>query len=56
MISAIHHIGVMGDPFTLGTFLFRFFAGILLAVIFHVRGFAVAVYTHAIYDIFVMVF
>jgi len=55
IFSAIHHVGAMGDPFTLGTFLFRFFAGILLAVIYHVRGFAVAVYTHAIYDIFVMI-
>ncbi|MEC9396489.1 MAG: CPBP family intramembrane glutamic endopeptidase [Myxococcota bacterium] len=56
IFSAIHHVGSMGEVFTLGAFLFRFFAGILLAVIFHVRGFAVAVYTHAIYDIFVMVF
>lgn len=56
IFSAIHHIGALGDPFTLGTFLFRFFAGILLAVIFYLRGFAVAVYTHAIYDIIVMVF
>ncbi len=55
IFSAIHHIGALGDPFTLGTFLFRFFAGILLAVLYHLRGFAVAVYTHAIYDIIVMV-
>lgn len=56
IFSAIHHIGALGDPFTLGTFTFRFFAGVLLALIFYLRGFAVAVYTHAIYDIIVMVF
>lgn len=56
VFSAIHHVGALGDPFTLGVFLFRFFAGILLAIIFYLRGFAVAVYTHAIYDIIVMVF
>ena len=56
VFSAIHHIGSMGDPFTLGVFFFRFFAGLLLALIFYLRGFAVAVYTHAIYDIIVMVF
>jgi hypothetical protein len=54
IFSAIHHIGALGDPFTLGVFLFRFFAGALLAVIYWTRGFAVAVYTHAIYDIIVM--
>jgi membrane protease YdiL (CAAX protease family) len=56
IFSAIHYVGPLGDAFTLGSFLFRFFAGILLAAIFYLRGFAVAVYTHAIYDIIVMVF
>ena len=56
VFSAIHYIGALGDAFTLGSFLFRFFAGVLLAVLFYLRGFAVAVYTHAIYDIIVMVF
>lgn len=56
IFSAIHYVGPLGDVFTLGSFLFRFFAGILLAAIFYLRGFAVAVYTHAIYDIIVMVF
>ena len=54
--SGIHYIGSLGDTFTLGSFMFRFFAGVILAVIFYLRGFAVAVYTHAIYDILVMVF
>ncbi len=56
IFSGIHYIGPLGDPFAMGSFLFRFFAGVLLAAIFYLRGFAVAVYTHAIYDIIVMVF
>ncbi|MBA2661956.1 MAG: CPBP family intramembrane metalloprotease [Bradymonadaceae bacterium] len=54
--SAVHHLGSLGEPFVLGTFMFRFVAGILLAAIFYLRGFAVAVYTHAIYDVIVLVF
>jgi hypothetical protein len=56
VFSGIHYVGSMGDAFTLGSFLFRFFAGLLLALVFYTRGFAVAVYTHAFYDILVMVF
>jgi len=56
IFSGIHYVGSMGDTFALGSFVFRFFAGVLLAGIFYLRGFAVAVYTHAIYDIIVMVF
>jgi membrane protease YdiL (CAAX protease family) len=55
LFSAVHYVGSLADPFEMGSFIFRFFAGVLLAVIFYLRGFAVAVYTHAIYDIFVMV-
>ncbi|MFB6262316.1 MAG: type II CAAX prenyl endopeptidase Rce1 family protein [Bradymonadaceae bacterium] len=53
--SAVHYVGPLGEAFALDSFVFRFLAGALLAVIFYVRGFAVAVYTHAIYDIYVTV-
>lgn len=56
IFSAIHHIGALGDPFTMGVFIYRFIAGAIFAAIFYLRGFAVAVYTHAIYDIYVMIF
>jgi hypothetical protein len=36
-------------------FLYRFLAGLIFSAIFLGRGFAVAVYTHAIYDIYVLV-
>lgn len=56
VFSAVHHVGNMGEPFTLSAFTFRFFAGVVLAGIFYTRGLAVAVYTHAIYDVIVLVF
>ncbi|MBM4282705.1 MAG: CPBP family intramembrane metalloprotease [Deltaproteobacteria bacterium] len=56
IFSAVHHVGNMGEPFTLGAFVFRFFAGAVFAAIFHVRGFAIAAWTHALYDVWVMVF
>lgn len=56
IFSGIHHVGSMGEAFTLGAFVFRFFAGVLFAVIFQTRGFAIAAWTHALYDVWVMVF
>jgi len=53
VFSAIHYIGPFGDPFRLDSFVFRFLAGLFLAGVYRWRGFAVAVYTHAIYDLIV---
>ena len=55
VFSLVHHVGPLGEPFTMGAFFYRFFAGVLLAFIFQTRGLAVAVYTHALYDVYVMV-
>jgi membrane protease YdiL (CAAX protease family) len=55
IFSAVHHVGSLGEPFTVSAFTFRFFAGVVLAAIYYVRGLAVAVYTHAIYDVLVLV-
>ncbi|MBD3617310.1 MAG: CPBP family intramembrane metalloprotease [Gracilimonas sp.] len=56
LFSAVHYIGSMGDAFTLGSFLYRFLFGIILNGIYVWRGFGVAAWTHAIYDIMVIVF
>ena len=53
IFSAVHHIS---EPFTMSAFTFRVFAGLLFAVIFQLRGLAVAAYTHFLYDVYVMVF
>lgn len=52
--SAFHYIGSMRDTLTAASFLFRFFAGILLAVLYRLRGFGIAAYTHALYDVFLV--
>ncbi len=54
--SAIHYVGSLADDFTFYSFFFRFLAGVIFAGIYATRGLAVAVYTHAVYDIMVMVF
>jgi hypothetical protein len=55
LFSAAHHLGPLGDPLRLGVFVYRLIAGMVFAVLFQFRGFAIAVYTHALYDIYVMV-
>jgi hypothetical protein len=53
--SGWHYVGPMGDPFQLQSFVFRTVCGLCLTAIFALRGFAPAVWTHALYDIWVMV-
>ena len=54
LFSAVHYVGTMGDAFTLGSFLYRFLFGLILNGIYVWRGFGVAAWTHAIYDIMVI--
>jgi membrane protease YdiL (CAAX protease family) len=53
LFSAMHHIPPYGDPLHVGIFLFRLLAGICFGLLYWHRGFAVAVYTHALYDLYV---
>lgn len=53
IFSAAHYVGPLGDAFTLTSFVFRALAGLWFTLVFRLRGFAVAVYTHALYDLFV---
>ncbi len=55
LFSAVHYIGIFGDQFTLSSFMFRFTFGLALNALFLVRGFGVAAWTHALYDVFVMI-
>jgi len=56
IFSFAHYIGELGDPFTLGSFLFRFLFGLALNAIYIWRGFGMAAWTHAIYDLMVIVY
>jgi len=52
IFSAFHYIGPLGDTLQLGSFVFRMVAGLLLSGLFLLRGFGVAAWTHALYDVF----
>ena len=54
LFSLIHYVGPLGDLFTVPSFVFRMVAGILLAGLYLTRGFAVAAWTHALYDLFLL--
>lgn len=56
VFSGVHYVGPMSDQFMLTTFTFRAVLGLMLTLIFVTRGFAAAVWTHAIYDVWVLVF
>jgi hypothetical protein len=56
IFSGVHYIGPMADSFEMPSFLFRTVLGLALTLIFVTRGFAAAVWTHTVYDIWVLVF
>jgi Type II CAAX prenyl endopeptidase Rce1-like len=53
--SGVHYIGSLADEFRLSSFLFRMLLGLCLTAIYATRGFAAAVWTHALYDVWVLV-
>lgn len=56
VFSGVHYVGAMSDTFQLTSFTFRLVLGLILTLIYVTRGFAAAVWTHAIYDVWVLVF
>ena len=55
IFSGWHYIGPLSDPFTLQSFVFRAVCGLCLTAIYAFRGFAPAVWTHALYDVWAMI-
>src|ERR1051326_4676536 len=53
LFSYAHHLPPNGEPFNDYVFLFRMAAGIYFAAVYRLRGFGVAVGTHALYDVLV---
>jgi hypothetical protein len=51
IFSGFHHIG--GEPFEIGRFMQRVFAGLYFSVIYYNRSFGIAVASHALYDILI---
>lgn len=55
VFSGWHYIGALGDPFDAESFLFRWVCGAVFVAIYAFRGFAPAVWTHTVYDVWAMV-
>ena len=54
IFSLAHHVGPMGEAFRFSAFVYRTLAGMFFALVYQVRGFAVAAWTHALYDVYVL--
>ena len=53
--SAFHYIGPYGDRLALYSFTFRFIAGLFFSGLYLLRGFGITAWTHALYDVFLLV-
>ena len=56
IFSAFHYIGPYGDPLELGSFVYRMIGGIVFSAMFLLRGFGITAWTHALYDVLLLVF
>jgi hypothetical protein len=56
IFSAFHYIGPFGDPLQLDSFVFRAIAGVAFSALYVFRGFGITAWTHALYDVLVLVF
>lgn len=54
--SLFHHVGPLADPFDGRLFLFRTLAGLALGLLFLLRGLGICVYTHAFYNVALLLF
>jgi hypothetical protein len=55
VFSGMHYVGPLGGPFDPRTFAARTVLGLALTLVYWARGFAAAVWTHALYDVWVLV-
>ncbi len=55
IFSAFHYVGAYGDPWQLGSFTFRFLAGLVFSALYLTRGLGITAWTHALYDVYVTV-
>jgi hypothetical protein len=56
VFSGMHYVGPLGDRFDARSFVARGVLGLALTLVYSMRGFAAAVWTHALYDVWVLVF
>jgi hypothetical protein len=56
IFSAFHYIGPYGDPLRIDSFVFRAIAGVAFSALYVFRGIGITAWTHALYDVLVLVF
>ena len=54
IFSAFHYIGPYGDPPEVYSFVFRTLAGLFFSALYLLRGFGITAWTHALYDVFLL--
>jgi membrane protease YdiL (CAAX protease family) len=54
LFSVFHYWGPFGETFLLVTFIYRLVAGILLSALYMARGIGTCAWSHAIYDVYVV--
>ena len=54
VFAAFHYIGPYGDRFAVYSFVFRTIAGLAFSALYLVRGFGITAWTHALYDVFLL--
>ena len=55
IFSAFHFLGDFGDFFSFKIFMIRFLAGLILGLLYFFRGFGITAWSHAIYDIIILI-
>jgi hypothetical protein len=55
IFSAFHYVGEYGEPWQLASFTYRAIAGLVFSGMYLLRGFGITAWTHALYDVYVMV-
>jgi hypothetical protein len=55
VFSGWHHLGAFADSFDTSVFVFRAVCGLVFTLIYVARGFAPVVWTHVVYDLWVLV-
>ncbi|HKA58024.1 MAG TPA: CPBP family intramembrane glutamic endopeptidase [Gemmatimonadales bacterium] len=54
IFSAFHYIGPFGDKWDVYSFVYRSIAGLFFSGLYLLRGFGVTAWTHALYDVFLL--
>ena len=55
VFSAVHYLGPYGDRLTPYSFIFRMIAGVFFSALYVMRGFGITAWTHALYDVALLV-